>query len=336
MSRRPDGAGEGGSRVKAIVQRRYGTADVLEFTDVPKPAVRPGEVLVRVRASSVTHGDRVVLTGEPYLGRLAFGPVRPRHQVPGRDVAGTVEEVGRGVTRFRPGDEVYGEASFGAYAEWVAVPEDRLAVKPANLSFEEAAAVPLSGNTALQGLRECGRVRPGHKVLINGASGGVGTFAVQLARALGAEVTGVCATRNLELVRSLGADHVVDYTKEDFVRQGRRYDVILDLVANRTLTELRGALTPAGTLVLSSANGGRWIGPLGRTLRALLVSPFVRHGLRAHVATPSRRRLDDLRELIEAGEVTPAIDRTYPLADVPAAMRYVMEEHARAKVVIAV
>lgn len=322
--------------MKAVVHGRYGTADVLEVKDVPKPEVKDGEVLVRVRASSVNFGDVAMLTGVPYLGRLAFGPMRPRHAVLGKDVAGTVEQVGRGVTRLRVGDEVYGEAESGGYAEWVVMPESRLAAKPANLTFEQTAAVPLAGNTALCVLRDGGKVRAGMKVLINGASGGVGTFAVQIAKAFGAEVTGVCSARNAELVRSIGADHIVDYTKEDFAGAGRRYDLILDLVGNRSLADFRRALTPTGTLVLSSGNGSRVFGPMGRLLRANLIFPFVRQRLRAPIASPKRERLDDLRELIEAGKVTPAIDRTYPLAQTAAAVRYFMEEHARAKVVITV
>ncbi|MEV5412311.1 NAD(P)-dependent alcohol dehydrogenase [Thermopolyspora sp. NPDC052614] len=322
--------------MRAIIHSRYGTADVLELKDVPRPAVKDGEVLVRVRASSVNFGDMAVLTGVPYLGRLAFGPVRPRHAVLGKDFAGTVEQVGRGVTRLRVGDEVYGEAVAGAFAEWVAVPEAAVTAKPANLTFEQAAAAPIAASTALLCLTRGVQVRPGDKVLINGASGGVGTFTVQIAKAFGAEVTGVCSTRNAELVRSIGADHVVDYTKEDFVRTGRRYDLILDLVGNRSLSDCRRALTPTGTLVLSSGNGNRVVGPIGRLLRARLIFPFVRQSLSAPIASVSRDRLDALRELIEAGKVTPAIDRTYPLSEVPSAMRYFMEEHARAKVVITV
>lgn len=322
--------------MKAIVHSRYGTAEALRFADVPKPQVKDGEVLVRVRASSVNFGDMAVLTGVPYLGRLAFGPVKPKHPVLGMDFAGTVEQVGAGVTLLRPGDEVYGEAVAGAYAEWVAVPAERVAVKPANLTFEEAAALPVAGNTALRCLGDGELVRAGHKVLINGASGGVGTFAVQFAKAFGAEVTGVCRTRNVELLRSIGADHVVDYTKEDFVTTGRRYDLVLDLVGNRSLADCGRVLNPGGTLVLSSGGGNRVYGPLARLLGAKIRFLFGRKSLHAPIATTNSGRLDNLRELVEGGKATPAIDRTYPLGEVPAAMRYFMEEHARGKVVITV
>jgi NADPH:quinone reductase-like Zn-dependent oxidoreductase len=249
-----------------------------------------------------------------------------------------VEAAGRGVTRFRPGEEVFGEVH-GAFAEYVCVPDGVAEPKPANLTFEQAAAVPLAGNTALMGLRDLGRVQPGQQVLVNGASGGVGTFAVQIAKSFGADVTGVCSARNVDLVRSLGADHVIDYTRDDFTRNGRRYDVVFDLVGNRSLTEFRRALTPAGTLVLSGggvSRGGSLIGPIGLILRGQLLSRFVRHRLLVLTATPGRENLAALRELAESGKVAPIIDRTYPLSEVPEAIRYLEVEHARAKVVITV
>ncbi|MEV0756661.1 NAD(P)-dependent alcohol dehydrogenase [Streptosporangium sp. NPDC050280] len=322
--------------MKAIIRERYGSSDVLRLDEIDKPVPGDDEVLVRVRAASVTHGDLVTITGMPYLGRLAFGLPRPKQKVPGRDIAGEVEAVGRNVTRLRPGDEVYAEVNGGGFAEYVRVPGDLACPKPANLTFEQAAAVPLSGNTALQGLRDRGEIKAGQKVLINGASGGVGTFAVQIAASFGAEVTGVCSTRNMELVRSLGADHVVDYTREDFSRSGRRYDLIFDLAGNHSLSDCRRALSPGGTLVLSSSKGGRWFGPMGRTMRALVLAPFVRQNLRAYMATRSRENLADLKELIESGRITPAIERTYPLSELPEAMRYFSEEHARAKIIITV
>ncbi|MGW0807848.1 NAD(P)-dependent alcohol dehydrogenase [Nonomuraea sp. NPDC002799] len=322
--------------MKAIVQAKYGPADVLRLGDVGKPVPGDHEVLVRVRATSVTHGDLVTMTGLPYLGRLAFGLREPKRKVPGRDIAGEVEAAGKAVTRFAPGDEVYAEVPAGGFAEYARVPEDLLCPKPANLTFEQAAAVPWAANTALQGLRDRGGLAPGQRVLINGASGGVGTFAVQIAKSLGAEVTGVCGTRNVDLVRSLGADHVVDYSREDFTEGARRYDLIFDLAGNHSLSACRRVLTPAGTLVLSSSNGGRWIGPMGRLLGALVLAPFVRQSLRTYMAEPSRGNLADLKEMIESGRITPAIDRTFPLSEVPEAMRYFSEEHARAKVVITV
>ncbi|WP_336212236.1 NAD(P)-dependent alcohol dehydrogenase [Nonomuraea sp. LPB2021202275-12-8] len=322
--------------MKAIVQDKYGSADVLRLGEVDKPVLGDGEVLVRVRAASVTHGDLVTMTGLPYLGRLAFGLRRPRQKVPGRDIAGEVEAVGKSVTRLQPGDEVYAEVAAGGFAEYARVPEESLSPKPANLTFEQAAAVPWAANTALQGLRDRGGMKRGQKVLINGASGGVGTFAVQIAKAFGAQVTGVCSTRNVELVRSIGADHVVDYTREDFAASDRRYDLFFDLAGNRSLSDCRRVLTPDGTLVLSSSKGGPWFGPMGRLVRALMLGPFVRHSLRSFVAKTSGKNLADIKELIESGQVTPAIDRTYSLSEVPEAMRYFSEDHARAKIVITV
>jgi NADPH:quinone reductase-like Zn-dependent oxidoreductase len=331
--------------MKAIVQDRYGSPDVLRLTEVDKPVAGDNEVLVRIHAAALNAADWHVMRGDPYLARLmlpsVFGFSGPKAKIRGRDFAGRVETVGRNVTRFRPGDEVYGDLGFveGAFAEYVCVRDDVVEAKPANLTFEQAAAVPLAGNTALTGLRDVGRVQPGQQVLVNGASGGVGTFAIQIAKSFGAEVTGVCSTRNVDLVGSLGTDHVIDYTREDFTRNGRRYDVVFDLVGNRSLTEFRRALTPAGTLVLSGggvSDGGSFFGPMGLLIRGQLTSRFVGHRLLGLTATPSKESLAALRELAESGKVAPVIDRTYPLSEVPEAIRYLEVEHARAKVVITV
>jgi NADPH:quinone reductase-like Zn-dependent oxidoreductase len=325
--------------MKAIVQDRYGSSDVLELREVDTPAPADNEVLVRVHAAAVNAYDWHVMRGDPYLARLTIGLRRPRTRIRGRDFAGRVDAVGRNVTRFRPGDDVYGDLgeADGAFAEYACVPADVLEPKPANLTFEQAAAVPLAGNTALMGLRDAARVQPGQHVLVNGASGGVGTFAVQIAKAFGAEVTGVCSTRNVDLVRSIGADHVIDYTQEDFTRNGRSYDVVFDLVGNRSLTECRRALTPAGTLVLSGggvSGGGSLVGPLGLIVKGRVMAPFVRHRLVLLTTTLSTQNLAALSALAEAGKVVPVIDRTYPLSEVPEAIRYLEVEHARAKVVI--
>ncbi|MGI5401122.1 NAD(P)-dependent alcohol dehydrogenase [Streptomyces sp. CA-135486] len=324
--------------MKAIVQDRYGSPEVLELREVDKPVVADHEVLVRIHAAAVNARDWHLMRGDPYLARLVLGVGRPKTKIRGTDFAGRVEAVGKDVKRFRPGDEVFGEAD-GAFAEYVCAANDVLEPKPVNLTFEQAAAVPLAGNTALMGLRDLGRVQPGQRVLVNGASGGVGTFAVQIAKSFGAEVTGVCSTRNVDLLRSIGADHVIDYTREDFTRSGPRYDVVLDLVGNRSLSECRRALTPAGTLVLSGggmSEGGSLVGPMGLILRGQALSRFVRHRVLVLTATPSKENLAALRELAESGEVTPVIDRTYPLSEVPEAIRYLEVEHARAKVVITV
>ncbi|WP_173158092.1 NAD(P)-dependent alcohol dehydrogenase [Phytohabitans suffuscus] len=334
--------------MKAIVQERYGSSDGLALREVDKPAPAAGEVLVRVHAAAINARDWHVMRGDPYLARLAmpsvFGLSGPKRQIRGSDVAGRVEAVGSGVTRFRPGDEVYGDVCDmdGAFAEYVCVPDAQLEHKPANLTFEQAAAVPMAGCTALLGLREVGQVSPGDRILINGASGGVGTFAVQIGKAFGAEVTGVCSTRNVDLVRSLGADLVVDYTREDFARDGQRYDMVFDLVANRSLADLRRVLTPTGVLVLAGGGVSRHsrphvTGPMGLTMKAQFASRFVRHRLLTLMGlSPRAEYLATLRELIEAGQVTPVIDRTFTLAQVPEAIRYLEVEHARAKVVITV
>ena len=320
--------------MKAVLQTQYGPPDMLRLADVPKPTVGENGVLIRVRAAAVNHADLVYITGSPLLARLAFGLRAPKQPVRGRDVAGEVQAVGRKVTRVRPGDAVYAEVETGSFAEYTSAPESAVFRKPTNLSFEQAAAVPVSARTALQGLAHVAQVRPGQRVLINGASGGVGTFAVQIAKAHGAEVTGVCSTRNADLVRSLGAHHVVDYTQNDFTRTGEQYDVIFDSIGNHSLKRLRGALTRTGTLVLSSGTGGRVLGPMGRILHALVLSPLVPQSLRTSAKT--KATLDDVTVLIESGRLRPVIDRTYPLSETREGLRYFADEHARAKIVISV
>jgi len=322
--------------MKAIVHDTYGSPDVLKLRDVEKPAVGADTVLVRVHAAAVNPADWHFTTGLPYLIRTASGLGKPKIAIRGRDVAGTVEAVGENVKQLRPGDEVYGEVDGGSFAEYVCVSEDMLDPKPDNLTFEQAATVPLAANTALQGLRDTGKVQAGQKVLINGASGGVGTFAVQIAASMGAEVTGVCSTRNVDMVRSIGADHVIDYTGQDFTRSGDHYDLIFDLVGNLPLPDCRRALTPDGMLILSAGQGGRWFGPVGRIVKALALSAFVGQKLVPLAAKRSKERLAALTDLIEAGKVTPIIDRTYPLSEVPEAIRYVGEGHAQGKIVITV
>jgi NADPH:quinone reductase-like Zn-dependent oxidoreductase len=321
--------------MKAITQRRYGSPDVLEFADVDTPAVGDDVLLVRVGAAGVDPSVWHFMRGAPYIMRAGSGLRTPRAKLLGSDLAGTVEAVGRNVTNFKPGDQVYGVAD-GSFAEYVRVRPGLVALKPAGLSFEQAAAVPISAVTALQGLRDSGRLRPGQRVLINGASGGVGTFAVQIAKALGAEVTGVCGPHNVELVRSLGADHVIDYTAADFSRAGRSYDIVFDLVFNHSLADFRRALTPTGTLVLCSGNGGPWIGPIGRILGASLLSMVVRQRIVFLRTAVSTADLDVLTGLIESGRVTPVIDRSYPLSDTADAIRRLETGHARGKIVVSV
>jgi NADPH:quinone reductase-like Zn-dependent oxidoreductase len=323
--------------MRAIVQDTYGSADVLELRDIDKPEIADGEVLLRVHAAGVDRGVWHVMTGLPYPMRLAgYGLRVPKTPVPGMDVAGVVEAVGRAVTRFQPGDEVFGIGK-GAFAEGARASESKLAPKPASLTFEQAAVIAISGSTALQGLRDHGKVGAGDTVLIIGASGGVGTYAVQIAKSLGAEVTGVCSTTKVDLVRSLGADHVIDYTRDDFAAGGERYDVILDIGGNASLSRLRRALAPRGTLVITGGEtGGRWLGGIDRQLRALLLSRLVAQRLTTFVARENHEDLLVLTELIQAGKIAPVIDRTYPLAEVPEAIRYVERGHARGKVVISV
>lgn len=322
--------------MQAVVQDRYGSAEVLVLRDIDRPGIGDDEVLVRVRAAGVNPGDWAIMCGLPYIARPAYGLRKPRNGVRGTDVAGQVEAVGTSVTRFRPGDEVFGWCN-GSFADYVAASEDALALKPANLTFEQAAAVPQAGFVALQALRDHGNVRAGQKVLVNGASGGIGTFAVQIAKSLGANVTGVCSTRNVDLVRSIGADQVVDYTREDFTKNGQRYDFILDNVGNHSLSDLRRALTRTGTLV---PNGGafenHWFAGGGRVISALVLSRFVSHTLRPFLASPKHADLVVLKELIEAGKVTPIIDRAYPLSEARQAIDHVGTGHARGKVAITV
>ncbi|MFD5620406.1 NAD(P)-dependent alcohol dehydrogenase [Streptomyces yangpuensis] len=321
--------------MKAIVQDGYGPPEVLRLDEVDRPVPGRGEVLVRVHAAAVDQGVWHLMAGLPHALRLVFGLRAPRVRIPGMDLAGRVEAVGPDVTRVRPGDEVYGSCK-GSFAEYAIAKEDSLAPKPARLGFEEAATVPVSAVTALKALRESGRVREGQSVLVLGASGGVGTYAVQLARAFGAHVTGVCSTAKTDLVRSIGADEVVDYTREDPVDGHRRYDLILDIAGNRPLSRLRRALTARGTLVIvGGEEGGRWIGGNERQLGALLLSPFVGHRLLPlTVMEQHRSDLETLTELIDAGTVTPVVDRTYPLAEVPDAIRHLRSGRVRGKIAI--
>ncbi|WP_030913362.1 NAD(P)-dependent alcohol dehydrogenase [Streptosporangium amethystogenes] len=322
--------------MKAIVQDRYGSPDVLKLEDIDRPTPGDDDVLVEVYAAGVEQGVVHLMTGLAYAVRLVFGLRAPRDRVRGRELAGRVEAVGKNVTRFRPGDEVFGIGE-GTFAEYACARERKLARKPANLTFEQAAAVVISAITALQAIRDAGEVKPGQKVLVTGAGGGVGTFAVQLAKAFGTEVTGVCSTAKTDLVRSIGADHVIDYTREDFTQGGRRYDLILDLAGNRPLARLRRALTPRGTLVLAGGeDGGKWLGGMERSLGAVMLSPFVGQRLRMMLARERGEDLDLLREFAEAGTITPAIGGTYPLSEVPEAMRQLIAGHARGKLVIAV
>jgi NADPH:quinone reductase-like Zn-dependent oxidoreductase len=316
--------------MKAIVQNAYGSPDALKLKEVEVPAIKENEVLVSVHAASLNAGDYFSMRGSPWLVRTTVGFPNPKDYILGWDMSGSVEAVGNQVTRFQPGDEVFATCS-ATLAEYGRVAEDKLALKPANLTFEQAAAVPTAALTALQGLRDVGRVQPGQKILINGASGGVGTFAVQIAKALGAEVTGVCSTRNVDMVRSLGADHIIDYTQEDFMQSGKRYDLILDNVANRSFSDLRRALTPGGMIIPNSGHGG-----MGYVIKAFLLSPFMRQQGSMFLASPNNKDLVILKEFIEAGKLTPVIDKTYPLRDTPEAFRYLEEEHARGKVVITV
>jgi NADPH:quinone reductase-like Zn-dependent oxidoreductase len=324
--------------MKAVVQSEYGSAEVLKLRVIDRPEIGEHDVLVRVRAASVNPGDWAIMNGLPFIARPAplYGLRKPRHGVRGTDVAGVVEAVGIGVTRFRPGDEVFGWCR-GSFAEYAAASEDRLTLKPAVPSFKQAAAVPMAGTVALQALRDHGRVQAGQKVLINGASGGIGTFAVQIAKSLGADVTGVCSSSNLELVRSIGADHVIDYTKEDFTRNGERYDFILDNAAKLPLSSLRRPLTPQGMLV---PNGGgfdhRWVASGGRLIGAMVSFRFVSQRLGRFLVAQKHEDLTALAKMVEAGEVTPVIDRTYLLTDTPLAIEYVGRGHARGKVVVAV
>jgi NADPH:quinone reductase-like Zn-dependent oxidoreductase len=323
--------------MKAIVQDAYGTDEtVLRLAEIARPTLDDDEILVRVAAASVDKGTWHLMTGLPYAMRLAgFGVRGPKAPNPGRSLAGTIESVGRDVTEFTPGDDVYGTCD-GSFAEYARARASLLAHKPANLSFERAAAVPVSGVTALQAVRKA-QVQPGQRVLIVGASGGVGTFAVQIAKAFGAEVTGVCSTAKTDLVRSLGADHVIDYTRDDFTNGEQRYDVILDTGGNRRLSHLRRALTPRGTLVIvGGESGGRWLGGFQRSLGAVLLSPLVSQKLGMLASRENAGDLVVLQELIESGQITPAIDRTYPLSETAQAIQHLHDGRAQGKVVITI
>ena len=325
--------------MKAITQDRYGGPDVLEFRDIDQPVPKDNEVLVRVHAAGLHRGDWHVMTGLPYLIRLVvptLGLRKPKVPVLGMDVAGHVEAAGSNVTRFQPGDEVFGWCD-GSFAEYACAPEDQLAPKPANLSFEQAAAVPISGFAALQGVRDQGEVQAGQKVLVIGAAGAVGSFAVQLAKAFGAQVTGVCSTTQVDLVRSIGADDVIDYTREDVTDGTRHWDLIIDTAGRRTLSQLRRALTPRGTLVIvGGEGGGRWMGGFTRNLRAPVLSRFVGQRLRMLASKENQEDLQTLGELIQAGKLTPRIGRTYPLGEVPEAIRALEAGDTRGKIVITV
>jgi len=316
--------------MKAIVQTEYGSPDNLELKKVDKPVVKEKDILVKVYAASLNAGDCLTLKGSPWIARLAAGIPKPKNYIPGWDLAGRVEAVGEKVTQFQPGDEVF--ASTGsALAEYVCVSEDKVAMKPTNLTFEQAAAVPNAALTALQGLRDAGKVKPGQKVLINGASGGVGTFAVQIAKAFGAEVTGVCSTKKMDMVRSIGANHVIDYTQDDFTKNGERYDLILDNAANHSFSDLRRALTPQGLIVPNSGHGG-----MGYVIKAYLLSPFMRQQESMYLKSSNQEDMVVLKELIEAGKVKPVIDSSFPLEKTADAMRHYESGQVQGKVVITV
>jgi NADPH:quinone reductase-like Zn-dependent oxidoreductase len=322
--------------MKAIVYTEYGPPDVLRLTEVAKPVPKDDEVLIRIHAASVNPLDWHFMRGTPYIFRVQAGLRKPKDTRIGVDVAGRVEAVGRSVTQLKPGDEVFG-ACRGAFAEYVCTSGRALVVKPDNVTFERAASTPVAALTALQALRDKGHIQPGQKVLIHGAAGGVGTFAVQIARSFGADVTGVCGTRNVDMVRSIGADRVIDYTQGDFTRSGQRYDLILDMIGNHSLSDYRRALTQEGSLVLVGGPAkGRWLGPLTGMLKAVVLSPFVSQKLLLFLTRSSKEDLTVVQKLLEAGKVTPVIDRSYPLSEVPDAIRYLEEGHARGKVVITV
>ncbi len=328
-----------GDLMKAVVYCDYGTTDVLKVMDIPKPTPKDNQVLVRVHATSVNPYDWHFVRGTPYVMRLGIGLRKPKDTRIGVDFSGTVEAVGKDVTQFKPGNEVFGGKG-GAFAQYICISEKSVALKPANITFEEAGTLQIAAMTALQGLRNKAKIQPGQKVLINGASGGVGTYAIQIAKALGAEVTGVCSGKNVELVKSLGADHVIDYTKEDFAKTSERYDAILDNVPNHSLSEIRQILTPKGKYVMIGGGGpddGRWIGPLGRVLHVMLLKPFIDQEMGMMMAENTQSDMNYLRELMEAGKVKPVLDRTYKsLSDVPAALAYLEQGHARGKVAITV
>jgi NADPH:quinone reductase-like Zn-dependent oxidoreductase len=336
--------------MKAAVYTRYGPPDVVQIKDVERPVPKDNEVLIQVHAASVNALDGGIMKGRPYLARLLFGLRKPKVTRLGVDVAGQVKAVGTNVTQFTPGDQVFGVCirdpqasgvavwvSQGAFAEYVCAPSSTVVIKPENVTFEQAAAVPVAALTALQGLRDTGHIRPGQTVLINGAAGGVGTFAVQIAKSFGAEVTGVCSTRNVDMVRSIGADRVIDYTQEDFTKSGQRYDLMFDCIGNHALSACRRVLHPQGRLIMAGTRSSRgMIGLLARLLTALVLSRFVNQKLVTFLARPSKEDLAIMRDLMATGKVTPVIDKCYSLSEVPEALRYLEEGHARGKVVITV
>lgn len=323
--------------MKAMVQKEYGPPELLQLEEVDKPVPDEDEVLIAVRAAGVNWADYSVTIGVPYMVRLGFGlgAPKPGKRIRGTDVAGVVEEAGSDVHRLKVGDEVFGWCK-GSFAEYVCAPESDLVLKPSGFSFEEGAAVPMAGMVALQAVRDVGKVQPGQKVLVNGASGGIGMFTVQVARARGAEVTGVCSTENVEFVRSIGADHVIDYTETDFTEDDERYDFILDIADNKSLADRRRVLEPRGTLVPNSGEGGRLTGSLGRIISARLLSLFVSQKLHPFLSLPKREDLVELREMIEAGDVVSAVGRTYPLIEAADAVSYVGQRHGRGKTVVTV
>jgi len=320
--------------MKAAVYTRYGPPEAIQITDVEKPVPKDDEVLLKVRAASVNPLDAGLMKGKPHSFRIFFGLRKPRLTRPGVDVAGQVEAVGRNVMQFKPGDEVFGMCK-GAFAEYACAPESGLSIKPANLTFEQAASAPVAALTALQGLRDKGHIHPGQKVLINGAAGGVGTFAVQIAKSFGADVTGVCSTRNGEMVRSIGADHVIDYTRQDFTESGKRYDLIFDCFVNHSLSACRRALNPQGIYLMVGAPPKRWmVDILAPVIKALVLSPFVSQKFVVYIARSSREDLTTMSELMASGKVKPVIDKRYKLSEVPEAIQYLEQRHARGKVII--
>ena len=334
-TQRPHGEAVQFQSMRAIVQDSYGPVDRWRLTEIARPQIADTEVLVKMRAAGIDRGTWHAMTGLPYLGRVYFGLRRPKRPVPGLDIAGTVVAIGAKVTRFAVGDEVFGIGK-GSFGEYAAAREDKLAPKPANVTFEQAAVVAISGLTALQSLRDAGRVKPEQHVLVIGASGGVGTFAVQIAKSLGAKVTGVCSAAKADLVSAIGADHVIDYTQGDFADGPQRYDLILDIAGNTPLPRLRRILTPRGTLVIvGGEDSGRWTG-LSRQLRAVALSPFVRQQLTIRIPKETHVDIQRLAELIEAGQLTPIVDRTYQLADAAGAMRHLEAGHARGKIAITI
>jgi NADPH:quinone reductase-like Zn-dependent oxidoreductase len=328
-----------GDTMKAIVYCDYGTSEVLKLMDIAKPVPKDNQVLVRVRGASVNPYDWHMMRGTPYIMRLGVGLRKPQSTRFGVDFAGTVEAVGKDIIEFKPGDEVWGGKGGGALAQYLCITEKALVKKPGNISFEEAGSVQIAGLTALQALRNKGNVQPGQKVLINGASGGVGTFAVQIAKVLGANVTAVCSGRNVELVKSLGADRVIDYTKEDFAKDAERYDVFIDNVPNHSLAECRQVLTPNGKYIMIGGGGpddGKWVGPFGRVIHALILKPFIKQQVGMMIADANKTDMTFLSELMESGKVKVVIDKTYKLSEVPAAIAYLEKGHARGKVAITV